>query len=82
MRQRRCLARAIGPEQAVDRAGRNREADSIDRARIAEILDEIDRFDRELTINSFVLSLSKHCYSYENSWRRCTGLRCAYGPKP
>ena len=45
--QRRRLARAVGAEQAVDGAGRHREADAVDRARVVEILDEIDRFDRE-----------------------------------
>ena len=43
--QRRRLAGAVGPEQAVDGAGRNGEADAVDGARFAKILDEIDRFD-------------------------------------
>ena len=40
--QRRRLARAVGAEQAVDGAGGDGEADAVDRAGLAEILDEID----------------------------------------
>ena len=57
--QRRRLARAVGPEQAVDAARRDREADPVDRAGLAEILDQIDGFDGEV-LDSFVLSLPKH----------------------
>ncbi len=59
------LAGAVGAEQAVDRAGRDREADPVDRAGVAEILDQVDRLDRGTVVNPFVLSLSKHCFSYE-----------------
>ena len=45
--QRRRLARAVGPEQAVDAAAWDTEADSVDRAGRAEVLDELDRFDRK-----------------------------------
>ena len=48
--QGRRLARAVGAEQAVDRAGRDGEADAVDRAGLAEILDEIARFDREIRL--------------------------------
>ena len=41
------LAGAVGAEQAVDRAGRNGEADAVDRARLVEILDQVDGFDGE-----------------------------------
>ena len=40
------LACAVGTEEAEDRAGGNAKADAIHRARLAEILDEVDRFDR------------------------------------
>ena len=43
----RGLARAVGPEQAEDRAGGHGKADAIDGAGLAEILDEVDGFDRE-----------------------------------
>src|SRR3954471_21665780 len=52
----RRLARAIGSEQSVDRPCRHREADAVDRARLVEILDEVDRFDGI----GLMLSLSKH----------------------
>ena len=48
--QGRRLARAVGAEQAVDRAGGDGEADPVDRAGLAEILDEIDGFDREIVV--------------------------------
>ena len=60
MRKRGGLAGAVGAEQAVDRARRDREADPVDRAGVAEILDQVDRLDR-MTITAFMLSLSMHC---------------------
>ena len=41
----RCFACAVGAEDAVDRAGRDRQAHPVDRARIAEQLDEIAGLD-------------------------------------
>ena len=43
----RRLASAIGAEQAEDRAGGHGEADAVDGARLAEILDQIDGLDGE-----------------------------------
>jgi hypothetical protein len=61
--ERRCLARAVGSQEPVDRAGRNLEADSIDRASFPEILDQVGCLDCDRFAGSFVLSLSKHCFS-------------------
>ena len=58
--QRGRLAGAIGAEHAVDDAGRHREADAVDRAVVAEILDQVDGFDGDILDRPFVLSLSKH----------------------
>jgi hypothetical protein len=54
------LARTVRAKQAVDRSRWHREAHPVDRARVAEFLDEIDRFDGEAILSLFVLSLSKH----------------------
>ncbi len=60
--QGRCLAGAVGTEQAVDRAGGNRETDPVHGARLVEILDEIDSLNREIFVTPNVLGLSKHCF--------------------
>ena len=56
------LPAPFGPEQTVDRAGRNAKADAVDGASFAELLDEVDRLHREALIGPFVLSRSKHCF--------------------
>jgi len=50
------LAGAVGSEKPVDRAGRDAEADPVDGARVAEILDELDRLDCKALISPFVLT--------------------------
>src|SRR4029079_16434918 len=60
--ERRRFAGAVGPEQAIDRAGRNGEADAVHRAGFVEVLDELDGLDGQAILNPFVLSLSKHCF--------------------
>jgi hypothetical protein len=62
--KRRGLACAVGTEQAVDAPGGHREADPVDRPGFAELLDELDGFDRELFSSRLVPrldpGLSKH----------------------
>ena len=55
---RRRLARTVGPEQAVNAADRHREAHAVDRPGLAEVLDQVDGFDRDVLAD--VLGLSKH----------------------
>ena len=52
------LARAIGSEQAVNAPGRDGEADTVDRAGVAEVLDQVDGFDGDVLAD--VLGLAKH----------------------
>jgi hypothetical protein len=54
--QGRGFTGAVGSKQAIYRARWNGQADPVDSACVAEILDEIDRLNRD----PFVLSLSKH----------------------
>ena len=47
------LARAVGAEQAEDRAGRDVQADAVDGALLGEVLDQVPRLDRAIRWSSF-----------------------------
>ncbi len=54
------LARAVGPEEAVDAARRHRKGHSVDGARLAEILDELRGFDCDSARRPVMRNLLKH----------------------
>jgi hypothetical protein len=71
--QRRRLAGTVGAEEAVNRSGGNREADAVDRPRIAEILDQVLGFDRPFTRLCLAGWVSKHRNSLEKRARASIG---------